>query len=250
MAAIAAGDGAQQDMPMSAFGATASQPGLVIFDCDGVLVDSEPLSMRVLLGTIAEAGAVIDVAQGYESFLGKSLASVTEILRTDYGVDLGSHALERMRLRLYALFRRELKPIPGIAETLAAMRVPFCVASSSQVERIRLSLDVTGLSSYFGDRIFSASMVAHGKPAPDLFLHAARQMQIEPARCIVIEDSPAGVDAAKRAQMRVFAFTGGSHAQSAAHRQLLEALEPDLVFGHMTELAKLMREMAEEKRGS
>ena len=231
---------------MTAFGGAAPPAGLVIFDCDGVLVDSEPLSMRVLLETIAEAGAVIDIAQGYESFLGISLASVTEILRTDYGVDVGPDALDLMRERLYVLFRQELRSIPGIAETLAAMPVPFCVASSSQLERIRLSLDVTGLRSFFGDHIFSASMVAHGKPAPDLFLHAAREMRIEPARCIVIEDSPAGVDAAKRAQMRVFAFTGGSHAQSPAHRQLLEALEPTLIFGDMAELPGLMREMAKQ----
>ena len=217
--------------------------GLVIFDCDGVLVDSEPLSMRVLLGTIAEAGAVIDVAQGYESFLGKSLASVTEILRTDYGVDLGRHALDRMRERLYALFRRELRPIAGMAEVLAAMPVPFCVASSSQLERIRLSLEVTGLRGFFGDNIFSASMVAHGKPAPDLFLHAAREMRVEPARCIVIEDAPAGIDAAKRAQMRVLAFTGGSHAQSAVHRSTIASLEPDVTFEHMADLIGLMREL-------
>jgi HAD superfamily hydrolase (TIGR01509 family) len=235
---------------MRAAGATAPPPGLVIFDCDGVLVDSEPLSMRVLLGTIAEAGAVIDVAQGYESFLGKSLATVTEILRTDYGVDLGRHALDRMRERLYALFRRELRPIPGIAETLAAMPVPFCVASSSQLERIRLSLEVTGLRPYFGDHIFSASMVSQGKPAPDLFLHAAREMRIEPARCIVIEDSPAGIAAAKCAQMRVFAFTGGSHAQSVDHRCLIESLEPTLVFDHMADLTPLIRELAGHKKGS
>jgi HAD superfamily hydrolase (TIGR01509 family) len=231
---------------MTAIGATASPAGLVIFDCDGVLVDSEPLAMRVLLETIAEAGAVIDVPQGYASFLGRSLASVTDILRTDYGVDLGPDALDRMRERLYGLFRQELQPIPGIADALAAMPVPFCVASSSQLERIRLSLDVTGLRRFFGDRIFSASMVAHGKPAPDLFLHAAREMHIEPARCIVIEDSPAGVDAAKRAQMRVFAFTGGSHAQSSAHRSVIMSLGPTLVFEHMADLAGLMREVAEE----
>ena len=136
---------------MTAFGGAAPPAGLVIFDCDGVLVDSEPLSMRVLLETIAEAGAVIDVAQGYESFLGKSLASVTEILSTDYGVDVGPDALDLMRERLYVLFRQELRSIPGIAETLAAMPVPFCVASSSQLERIRLSLDVTGLRSFFSD---------------------------------------------------------------------------------------------------
>ena len=235
---------------MTARGGNAETPGLVIFDCDGVLVDSEPLSMRVLLGTIAEAGAVIDAAQGYEIFLGKSLASVTEILRTDYGVDLGNHALDRMHERLYALFRRELRPLPGVAEVLAAMAVPFCVASSSQLERIRLSLDVTGLRPHFGDHIFSASMVAHGKPAPDLFLHAAREMRVEPDRCIVIEDSPAGVDAAKRAQMRVFAYTGGSHAQSASHRSLITSLGPTLVFEHMSELPELMRDMTETKRGS
>ncbi|WP_088342693.1 MULTISPECIES: HAD family hydrolase [Rhodomicrobium] len=224
----------------------ALPPGLIIFDCDGVLVDSEPLSMRVLLETIAEAGAVIDVAQGYESFLGRSLASTTDTLRDDYGVDLGSDALDRMRERLYALFRRELQPVPGVAETLAGLALPFCVASSSQPERIRLSLDVTGLRPFFGDHIFSASMVTHGKPAPDLFLHAAREMRIAPARCIVIEDSPAGVDAAKRAGMPVFAFTGGSHAQAPAHRRFIESLGPDRVFERMADLPELLRGWAEK----
>jgi HAD superfamily hydrolase (TIGR01509 family) len=246
MADIAAGDGAAWELRMTAIGATATPAGLVIFDCDGVLVDSEPLAMRVLLETIAEAGAVIDVARGYESFLGRSLASVTDILRTDYGIDLGRDALERMRERLYTLFRQELRPMPGIAATLAAMQAPFCVASSSQLERIRLSLDLTGLRPFFGNRIFSASMVTHGKPAPDLFLHAAREMRIEPARCIVIEDSPAGVAAAKRAQMCVFAFTGGSHAQSPLHRSLIETLGPTLIFEHMADLTRLIREVAEK----
>lgn len=235
---------------MTEAGSGGAPAGLVIFDCDGVLVDSEPLSMRVLLETVADAGAVIDVAQGYESFLGKSLSSVTEILRTDYGIDLGPAVLDRMRERLYELFRHELRPIPGIAETLAAMPVPFCVASSSQLERIRLTLDVTGLSPFFGNRIFSASMVAHGKPAPDLFLHAAREMRVEPVRCIVIEDSPAGVDAGKRAGMRVFAFMGGSHAQSEAHRALVERFEPTLIFEHMTEMPALIQETSGNYRGS
>ena len=224
----------------------AAPAGLIIFDCDGVLVDSEPLSMRVLLETVAEAGAVIDVAQGYESFLGRSLASTTEILRNDYGVDLGDDALDRMRDRLYRLFRQELQPVPGIAAALTGLTLPYCVASSSQPERIRLSLDVTGLRGFFGERIYSASMVANGKPAPDLFLHAAREMRVEPARCIVIEDSPAGVDAAKRADMRVFAFTGGSHALGAAHRQLMRDLQPDLIFEHMAELPGLMRTVANQ----
>jgi HAD superfamily hydrolase (TIGR01509 family) len=234
---------------MSSSDRNAQPAGLLIFDCDGVLVDSEPLSMRVLLEAIAEAGAVIDVAAGYESFLGKSLASVTDIIRRDYGVDIGRDALDRMRERLYALFRRELKPIPRVAETLAVLPAPMCVASSSQPERVRLSLDVTGLKPFFGDNIFSASMVANGKPAPDLFLHAAREMRFDSARCIVIEDSPAGVTAAKRAGMRVFAFLGGSHARSPVHRRTLEALEPTCVFNNMAELPELIESVMKTKRG-
>jgi HAD superfamily hydrolase (TIGR01509 family) len=205
-----------------------------------VLVDSEPISMRVLMEMIAEAGGAIDVAEGHESFLGRSLASVTDILRRDYGVAVDDGALERMRKRLYALFRQELRAIPAVADTLKTLRVPFCVASSSQVERIRLSLQVTGLLPFFGAHIFSASMVAEGKPAPDLFLHAARMMHVEPGRCIVIEDSPAGVAAAKSARMRVFAFVGGSHAQSPAHRRALASLEPTLVFDDMAALPGLI----------
>jgi HAD superfamily hydrolase (TIGR01509 family) len=214
--------------------------GLIIFDCDGVLVDSEPLSMRVLLETVAEAGAIIHAKQGYELFLGKSLASVIQILRRDYGVAVSDDALSAMRQKLYALFRAELRPIEAIADALQAIELPSCVASSSQVERIRLSLQVTGLLSFFEDHIFSASMVEHGKPAPDLFLHAAQQMRIEPSRCIVIEDSPAGIEAAKRAGMRVFAFLGGSHARSPEHRRNIEAIGPTLVFDNMLDLPGLI----------
>jgi HAD superfamily hydrolase (TIGR01509 family) len=220
---------------------------LIIFDCDGVLVDSEPLAMRVLLETVAEAGAVIDAEQGYERFLGKSLATVTEILRREYRIAVSDDALEQMRGKLYALFASELRPIPGIADALKAVDLLRCVASSSQLERVNLSLNVTGLAPFFGDRIFSASMVANGKPAPDLFLHAAREMHIEPARCIVIEDSPAGVEAAKRAGMRVFAFVGGSHAQSQAHRRSLEDLEPLLIFDDMAALPGLIARVGRQE---
>ena len=225
---------------MDISGNTGIPAELVIFDCDGVLVDSEPLSMRVLLETIAEAGAIIETEQGYEHFLGKSLASVTEILRRDYRIAVSDDALEKMRKRLYALFKNELRPIPGIGGALTAIQLPRCVASSSQAERVSLSLSVTGLAPFFGNHIFSASMVENGKPAPDLFLHAAREMHIEPSRCIVIEDSPAGVEAAKRAGMRVFAFLGGSHAQSPAHRRSLEDLEPSLIFNDMAALPGLI----------
>ncbi len=226
----------------------AKPVGLVIFDCDGVLVDSEPLAMRVLLQTVAESGAKIDTAEAHEAFLGKSLTSICALLRRDHRIHIEAAALERMRGRLYAAIRKELRPMPGIAETLGELGRPVCVASSSQLERIGLALDVTGLSSFFDGHVFSASMVARGKPAPDLFLHVAREMRVAPVDCIVVEDSPAGITAALAAGMKVFGFTGGSHAQSASHRRKLEALGPRLVFSDMRELPDLVRDLEEKDR--
>ena len=169
---------------------------LVIFDCDGVLVDSEPLAMRVLLELIAEQGIAMTSEVAFRSYLGRSLASISESLTQSHGAHLDEVSLRSMRDRLYALYRRELKPTSWIDDILAGLELPFCVASSSQVERIRLSLELTGLSRRFGENIYSASMVANGKPAPDLFLHAAREMGVAPEHCLVIEDSPAGILAA------------------------------------------------------
>jgi HAD superfamily hydrolase (TIGR01509 family) len=220
-----------------------SAPGLIIFDCDGVLVDSEPLALRVLIEGIAERGVVLEEATASERFLGRSLASVIETVQRDYGVALEAGALARMRDRLYGLFHKELRPMTGLAQALGQLTVPFCVASSSQMERIRLSLEVTGLARYFGGRIFSATMVAQGKPAPDLFLLAASCMHVRPEKCIVVEDSPAGIEAAQRAGMQVLAFTGGSHARLAGHRERLDALAPDAVFDEMANLPELIRTM-------
>ena len=214
----------------------AIEPKLLIFDCDGVLVDSEPLAMRVLLEGIAEVGLTIPDESGYERFLGKDLASITTLLSDEHGVDLTHSALERMRVRLHDSFRRELKAMPGMVATLDAINLPCCVASSSGLERVLLSLEVTGLRARFEPNIFSATMVARGKPAPDLFLHTAQAMDVAPAACVVIEDSPAGVEAAQRAGMTVFAFTGGAHARRAAHREALKALKPRLIFDDMRRL--------------
>lgn len=233
-------DQAKNPEPRSDANGSDKALDLVIFDCDGVLVDSEPLAMRVLLDGIAERGVAIDEALAYERLLGRSLASVIETVARDFGVTLETDTLEAMRDRLYALFRRELRAMPGLAEALEQLRMPICVASSSQMERIRLSLDVTGLARYFGGHIFSATMVREGKPAPDLFLLAASRMHAAPERCIVIEDSPAGIEAGKRAGMRVFAFTGGGHAQSPTHRERLARLEPDAMFNDMAQLPGLI----------
>lgn len=219
-------------------------PALVIFDCDGVLVDSEPIAMRIFLETVRAAGCPMDEQTGYRQFLGRSLASAHEHLRADFGIDLQPAALTAMRHALYEAFRAGLRPTRGIVTALKDLRqrgIPFCVASSSQPERIALSLEVTGLARYFGPHLFSASMVRHGKPAPDLFLHAAASMGYPPADCLVIEDSAAGIQAAQAAGMRVVGFTGGGHAQTAGLAQVMTALRPDAMLDDMAELAEIMQ---------
>ena len=146
---------------------------LVIFDCDGVLVDSEPLAMRVLLGLLSEQGIEIDRGDAFRSFLGRSLASISESLNQTHGARLSEASLGGMRDRLFALYRKELKPTGWIAEVLAGLELPFCVASSSQIERIRLSLELTGLLPRFEGKVYSASMVQNGKPALGAPVHAS-----------------------------------------------------------------------------
>jgi HAD superfamily hydrolase (TIGR01509 family) len=214
--------------------------GLIVFDCDGVLVDSEPLAMRVLLGGLAEAGYRLDEEEAYERFLGRSLATIQRIIREELGWHLPEGHDERMRERLFALFRSELQPIPGVAAALDALALPRCVASSSQPDRIRLSLEVTGLLPRFAPHLFSAVDVRHGKPAPDLFLHAAARMGVPPAACLVVEDSPAGIEAARRAGMRVLGFAGATHARHPAHLARLLAAAPDAVFDDMAALPSLV----------
>jgi HAD superfamily hydrolase (TIGR01509 family) len=218
-----------------------TETGLVIFDCDGVLVDSEPISISVLVQAMRDAGVEIDEEGAYQRFLGRSLATLISTLETEFNVFADQQFLDRIRNDLYARFRTELKPIAGIAEALDGLDIPCCVASSSQLERIRLSLGITGILDRLEPHIFSASMVERGKPAPDLFLHAARQMHTDPARCIVVEDSPAGIVAARAAGMTVFAFTGGSHADSPSYRAELERLSPEVVFDAMADLIHLVR---------
>lgn len=217
-----------------------SRPQLVIFDCDGVLVDSEPLSVAILLELIATAGVVLSEEQAYRLFLGRSLASVREILRTRFGFTMNKAQLERLRLEIDRRFRDSLQPVPGVLDALSRLGTRCCVASSGNPDRIRLSLGVTGLLEMLEPHIYSASMVERGKPAPDLFLLAARDMGVRPADCIVIEDSPAGIDAARNAGMRVFAFTGGSHAANAALVAELAKRKPDITFSDMTLLPELV----------
>jgi HAD superfamily hydrolase (TIGR01509 family) len=220
-----------------------AENGLVIFDCDGVLVDSEPLSIAVLVQAMRDTGIEIDEEGAYQRFLGKSLATLIDTLETEFNVFADQAFLDRIREDLYARFRIELQPIPGISETLDKLDMPRCVASSSQLERIKLSLGLTGLLDRLEPNIFSASMVKRGKPAPDLFLYAAKQMGVAPENCIVVEDSPAGITAARAAGMTVFAFTGGSHANSAHYKSELARLAPEVVFDAMPDLIHLVQKV-------
>lgn len=218
----------------------SSTERLVIFDCDGVLVDSEMLSIQVLVDAMNRAGADITEADAYRLFLGRSLATVTACMQQQYGLDAGPGFLEDMRQALYARFRADLQPVTGMAETLDRLGLARCVASSSQPERIRLSLSLTGLLERLEPNIFSASMVERGKPAPDLFLLAAERMGFRPEDCIVIEDSPAGVMAARAAGMKVLLFTGATHARQASYRDEIRALSPDATFDAMPDLLHLV----------
>ena len=221
-------------------GQAVMSPGLIIFDCDGVLVDSEPISVSVLVDVIGAGGGTITEEAAYRHFLGRSMKSVAEILHSDFGFALTDIHLADMRAELNRRYERELKPVPGIREALERLDVARCVASSGSLDRIRLSLRLTGLLALLEPHLYSASMVERGKPAPDLFLHAAGGMGVRREACIVIEDSPAGIMAAKAAGMRVFAFVGGSHAERAGLREALETLGPDLVFDDMRLLPGLV----------
>jgi HAD superfamily hydrolase (TIGR01509 family) len=224
-------------------------PKLVIFDCDGVLVDSETISVAVLTEFVRKLGTEIAAGDGYRLFLGRSMAAVEDMLRTDYALALSETDLNGIRTETFRRFRAELKPMPGIVEALSRLKVARCVASSSSPERVRLSLSLTGLLEMLEPHIYSASMVARGKPAPDLFLHAAEEMGVRPEDCVVVEDSPAGIDAARRAGMRVFAFTGGAHAAEAGLEAGLARLQPELIFSDMTGLPDLLAEVPSRMGG-
>ena len=228
---------------------TRSTEPLVIFDCDGVLVDSEPLSVRVLVAALKRHGIDMAEEEAYGHFLGRSMATMTRILDEDYGFRTGPDFLEDMRHDLYGLFKTDLQPISGIGEILDRLPVPRCVASSSNPDRIRLSLTITGLIDKLEPHIFSATMVKNGKPAPDLFLHAASHMGVAPQNCIVVEDSPAGIEAAHRAGMTVFAFTGGAHAVAPGYRERVDHLVPDVVFDAMPDLLHLVQTYMEGRSG-
>lgn len=189
---------------------------LVIFDCDGVLVDSEPISNRIFSTMLGEIGLPMTYEETVREFVGRSMQSCIEIMERRLGGPVPEHFLPDYRARTFAAFERDLRPVPGVVDVLDALRAPTCVASSGEHAKIRMTLGVTGLLPRFEGRIFSAVEVERGKPAPDLFLHAARLMNAAPPACAVVEDSILGVQAGVAAGMAVFGYAAQSDAGALA----------------------------------
>lgn len=208
----------------------------VIFDCDGVLVDSEMLSAGVLMGMMAEIGLPITAEIFRSDFLGRSFAAAALRAEQRFGRPLPADFQARYRERLLQRMAEQLQPMAGVTALLQRMRAPYCLATSSSPERLKVSLDTTGLAPFFAGLAFTASEVRHGKPAPDLFLHAAMKLNVDPRQCLVIEDSEMGIRAAQAAAMTVWHFTGGAHI--LAGYRLPEDVVPDRLVGSMAALAE------------
>ena len=179
---------------------------LVIFDCDGVLIDSEPIANRVLARSLTELGRPTSADEAWREYGGQTWDACFAQMERSLGRALPPRFPELFAERLEQALERELEPIPGIHEALAAISTPSCVASNGRHETMRLTLAKTGLLARFDGRIFSAADVPRPKPFPDLYLHAAARMGAAPARCAVVEDSPRGAAAGAAAGMTVFGF--------------------------------------------
>src|SRR5882672_3086383 len=213
---------------------TAAAYDLVIFDCDGVLVDSEALSCTCLLRQLQRHGIDLGLDAVLDRFLGRSITAVADYF----------HALDRampaaftaeLRTLVRKSFADSLQAMADVESVLRSLKIAYCVASSSDIERVNFSLELTGLTALFAGRVFTAQMVRSGKPAPDLFLHAAASMDVEPGRTLVVEDSVSGVQAGKAAGMTVWGFVGGSHYASRDGRTVLAAAGADRVFDRMAD---------------
>jgi HAD superfamily hydrolase (TIGR01509 family) len=210
---------------------------LVIFDCDGVLIDSEVISCRTDIACLAEIGIAISIDEVMDRYVGISAAAMVADLEARSGRLVPPNFTETLRHRVASAFDAELRAIPGIEAALDLLPCRSCVASSSMPERLRHSLSLVGLFDRFHPHIFSATEVARGKPAPDLFLHAAARMAVAPVRCLVVEDSVPGVQAARAAGMPVLGFTGGGHCRPG-HGDRLGAAGAASVLADMAQLGE------------
>jgi HAD superfamily hydrolase (TIGR01509 family) len=216
-------------------------PKLVIFDCDGVLIDSELLSADTMISELKKVGIDIDHQFFFTELVGKSFKQGLEILSVKFGRAPDHDFPENFRTELRSRFEDELKPIEGIANLIDSLKIPCCVATSSAPDRAAHSLTVAGLIDKFKGHVYTSTMVKNGKPAPDLFLYAAEMMGIQPAHCVVVEDSLYGLQGARAAGMQAWHFSGGGHYQRGY------ALPADAVFdrsfSHMRDIHQALNEL-------
>lgn len=221
------------------------QPDLVIFDCDGVLIDSEIIAARVEAELLTQAGYEIspeEIAALYSGLnFNQILLRIEEVSKVPLQASLIAQADALIDQRL-----RDVRPIEGVAQAVAAVKVPRCICSNSKPERLKMTLGVTGLDRFFGDHVYSAMSVPDGKPkpAPDVFLYAAGQMKADPANCFVIEDSVHGIHGAKAAGMRVIGFTGGAHSYPG-HSDILTEAGAETVINRWRDLGAVLDALSE-----
>jgi HAD superfamily hydrolase (TIGR01509 family) len=212
---------------------------LIIFDCDGVLVDSEAISCRAHAEVLSRHGYPITPEQVFDRFLGRSTRQANIEVEAELGRALPDDFHVQLQDEQFRSFEADLQAVPHIHAALDAIIQPVCVASSGSQQRMRLTLGRTRLYDRFAPNIFSSSQVVNGKPAPDLFLFAAGQMNAAPERCIVVEDSVAGISGAVAAGMTVLGFHGGSHCRSG-HGESLRAVGAAETFDDMRQLPDLI----------
>jgi HAD superfamily hydrolase (TIGR01509 family) len=215
------------------------RPSLLIFDCDGVLVDSELIDSRIRAECFQAEGFPVTF-EDLRQHSGISGAGLAEMIQERYGRPMPHDFMQVTRAKIMRAFVDELRAIEGVIELLGELNVPVCVASNSHTDRLRHSLEVTGLLQFFDPHVFSAAMVERGKPAPDLFLFAAQKFGVSPGDCLVIEDSVNGVTAARAAGMDVLGFCGGSHCRPGHGDDLLTA-GCERAFARMSEVRRFLQ---------
>ena len=208
---------------------------LVIFDCDGVLVDSELITNRIFAGMLNEMGIPVSLDDMFEQFVGRSMPQCLELTAELLGRPVPDGFLPEFQARTAAALKSELKAVPDIEEVLATMGIPYCVASSGTHEKMHTTLGVTGLLPKFQGKMYSVTEVAKSKPAPDVFLYAARQSGVDASACAVIEDTPTGVRAGVAAGMTVFGYC------ALTPQQRLIAAGAHYTFECMRDLPELIR---------
>lgn len=208
---------------------------LIIFDCDGVLVDSEGITTQVFIAMLTELEVDITFEEVMNHYVGIPMPDGLAMLAKQYGFTPPADFVERFYRNSMVVLADQLQPVPGIKTVIKQLQLPFCVASNSRVEKVRAMLNITGLLTSFEGKIFTACQVKNPKPAPDVYLHAARAFNVDPSDCLVIEDTPVGVSAAKAADMTVYGYSAITPAQrlwdTGAHT----------VFNAMGDLPSLMQ---------